>query len=156
MNQVLWIIIAGGALSIVYGALTTRSLLAASPGNARMQEIAAAIQEGAQAYLTRQYTTIAMAGAVIFVLLAFLLSFTVAIGFLIGAVLSGAAGFIGMLVSVRANVRTSQAASRGPGPRALHGLQGGRCDGPSRGWPGAAWRYLLLRLPDRRPALRAE
>ena len=80
MNQVLWYIIAGGALSIVYGALTTRSLLAASPGNARMQEIAAAIQEGAQAYLTRQYTTIAMAGAVIFVLLAFLLSFTVAIG----------------------------------------------------------------------------
>ena len=113
MNQVLWIIIAGGALSIVYGALTTRSLLAASPGNARMQEIAAAIQEGAQAYLTRQYTTIAIAGAVIFVILAFLLSFTVAIGFLIGAILSGAAGFIGMLVSVRANVRTTQAASQG-------------------------------------------
>ncbi len=113
MNQVLWIIIAGGALSIVYGALTTRSLLAASPGSARMQEIAAAIQEGAQAYLTRQYTTIAIAGAVIFLLLAFLLSPTVAIGFLIGAVLSGSAGFIGMLVSVRANVRTTQAASQG-------------------------------------------
>jgi K(+)-stimulated pyrophosphate-energized sodium pump len=115
MNQVLWIIIAGGALSIVYGALTTRSLLAASPGSARMQEIAAAIQEGAQAYLTRQYTTIAIAGAVIFVLLAILLSFPVAIGFLIGAVLSGAAGFIGMLVSVRANVRTAQASSEGLG-----------------------------------------
>jgi K(+)-stimulated pyrophosphate-energized sodium pump len=113
MNQVLWYIIGGGALSIVYGALTTRSLLAASPGNKRMQEIAAAIQEGAQAYLTRQYTTIAIAGGVIFVLLAFLLSFTVAIGFLIGAVLSGAAGFIGMLVSVRANVRTTQASSQG-------------------------------------------
>ena len=113
MNQVLWYIIAGGALSIVYGALTTRSLLAASPGNARMQEIAAAIQEGAQAYLTRQYTTIAIAGGVIFVILAFLLSITVAIGFLIGAVLSGLAGFIGMLVSVRANVRTTQAASLG-------------------------------------------
>ncbi len=113
MNLVLWIIIAGGALSIVYGALTTRSLLAASPGNARMQEIAAAIQEGAQAYLARQYTTIAIVGAVIFALLAFLLSFTVAIGFLIGAVLSGAAGFIGMLVSVRANVRTTQASSVG-------------------------------------------
>jgi K(+)-stimulated pyrophosphate-energized sodium pump len=113
MNQVLWMIIAGGALSIVYGALTTRSLLAASPGNARMQEIAAAIQEGAQAYLTRQYTTIAIAGAVIFVILAVLLSLPVAIGFLIGAVLSGAAGFIGMLVSVRANVRTTQASSLG-------------------------------------------
>jgi len=111
MNQVLWIIIAGGALSILYGALTTRSLLAASPGNARMQEIAAAIQEGASAYLTRQYTTIAIVGAVIFVILAYLLSLTVAIGFLIGAVLSGAAGFIGMLVSVRANVRTTQASS---------------------------------------------
>jgi K(+)-stimulated pyrophosphate-energized sodium pump len=113
MNQVLWLIIAGGALSIVYGALTTRSLLAASPGNGRMQEIAAAIQEGAQAYLSRQYRTIAIAGAVIFVLLAILLSPAVAIGFLIGAVLSGAAGFIGMLVSVRANVRTTQASAQG-------------------------------------------
>ena len=83
MNQVLWLIIAGGALSIVYGALTTRSLLAASPGNGRMQEIAAAIQEGAQAYLSRQYRTIAIAGAAIFVLLTILLSFPVAIGFLI-------------------------------------------------------------------------
>ena len=111
MNQLLWIIIACGALSIVYGALTTRSLLASSAGNARMQEIAAAIQEGASAYLARQYTTIAIVGVVIFGVLAYLLSFTVAIGFLIGALLSGAAGFIGMLVSVRANVRTTQASS---------------------------------------------
>jgi K(+)-stimulated pyrophosphate-energized sodium pump len=113
MNQVLWIIIACGALSIVYGALTTRSLLASSSGNARMQEIAAAIQEGASAYLTRQYTTIAIAGVVIFGVLFYLLSATVAIGFLIGAILSGGAGFIGMNVSVRANVRTTQASSVG-------------------------------------------
>ena len=115
MNQILWIIIACGALSIVYGALTTRSLLAASAGTARMQEIAAAIQEGASAYLARQYTTIAIVGVVIFGVLAYLLSFTVAIGFLIGAILSGSAGFIGMLVSVRANVRTTQASSEGLG-----------------------------------------
>ena len=113
MNQVLWIIMACGALSIVYGVLTTRSLLASSAGNARMQEIAAAIQEGASAYLSRQYTTIAIVGVVIFGLLAYLLSWTVAIGFLIGAILSGAAGFIGMHVSVRANVRTTQASSVG-------------------------------------------
>src|ERR1700760_634959 len=113
MNQILWIVIACGALSIIYGALTTRALLAESPGSPRMKEIAAAIQEGAQAYLARQYTTIAIAGAVIFVILASLLSISVAIGFLIGAVLSGAAGFIGMMVSVRANVRTTEASSKG-------------------------------------------
>ena len=113
MNQVLWIIMACGALSIVYGVFTTRSLLAASSGNARMQEIAAAIQEGASAYLTRQYTTIALVGVVIFGILAYLLSWTVAIGFLVGAILSGVAGIIGMNVSVRANVRTTQASSIG-------------------------------------------
>ena len=115
MNMVLFVIIACGALSIVYGVWAIQSVMAASPGNKRMQEIAGAIQEGAQAYLTRQYSTIAAVGAVIFVVLAYLLSIPVAIGYLIGATLSGAAGFIGMLVSVRANVRTAQAASESLG-----------------------------------------
>nr|WP_321338208.1 sodium-translocating pyrophosphatase [Breoghania sp.] len=113
--MVLYIVILCGLLSIVYGAWATQSVMAADAGNQKMQEIAAAIQEGAQAYLTRQYTTIAIVGVVVFFIAWWLLSITAAIGFLIGAVLSGLAGFIGMLVSVRANVRTAQAASRSLG-----------------------------------------
>ena len=111
MDIVLWGVIGCGVLSILYGVWAIRSVLASDPGNERMQEIAGAIQEGAQAYLSRQYRTISIVGIAIFVLLTFLLSWQVAVGFAIGAVMSGVAGFIGMLVSVRANVRTTQAAS---------------------------------------------
>src|ERR1044072_5140966 len=104
----LWAIVACGALSIVYGVWAIQSVMASDAGTQRMQEIAAAIAEGAQAYLKRQYMTIAGVGAVIFVGIWILLGAAVAIGFLIGALLSGAAGFIGMNVSVRANVRTAQ------------------------------------------------
>ena len=106
-----------GVLALIYGGYAIQSVLSANTGNERMQEIAAAIQEGASAYLNRQYSTIAIAGIVIGVALGFLLNISVAIGFFIGAILSGVAGYIGMNVSVRANVRTAEAArSEGLGP----------------------------------------
>ena len=118
MSIVSMLIVACGVLALLYGAYAIRSVLAAPAGTERMQEIAAAVQEGANAYLNRQYTAIAIAGIAIGIILGLLEGMTVAIGFFIGAVLSGAAGHIGMNVSVRANVRTA-------GGRSVKGLAEG-------------------------------
>ena len=113
MSLSLTLVIVAGALAVLYGIVQSASLMRASAGNDRMQEIAAAIQEGAQAYLQKQYTAIAIVGVVILIAVYLLIGQLSAVGFAIGAFLSGLAGFAGMLISVRANVRTAQAASEG-------------------------------------------
>jgi len=110
--QIIFVLLCG-LIAIGYGVVTARAVLAASPGNARMQEIAQAIQEGASAYLNRQYTTIGIVGVLIAVIVSVLLGVHVGIGFVVGAIMSGAAGYIGMNVSVRANVRTAEASRNG-------------------------------------------
>jgi len=113
MVSSLFFIIASGILAILYGYITGSQILSSSPGNSKMQEIAAAIQEGARAYLNRQYKTIAIVGFIILIIITFVLGIWVGLGFLIGAFLSGAAGYIGMLISVQANVRTAESSRKG-------------------------------------------
>ena len=149
MSSLEILVIACGLLAVLYGLYGIRQVVAKPTGNDRMREIAAAIQEGAAAYLNRQYTTIGIVGVVVAVILAGTLGITVAIGFVIGAVLSGLAGYVGMNVSVRANVRTA-AAAMDSGLKAAHAVafQSGAITGllvVGLGLLGVAGYYFTLR-----------
>ena len=147
MSGTLVFVILCGVAALLYGLWAIRSVLAADAGSARMQEIAGAIQEGAAAYLNRQYTTIGIVGIVVAVILGLTLGMTVAIGFIIGAILSGAAGYIGMHVSVRANVRTTQAATVGMAPALDIAFKSGAITGMlvvGLGLLGVAGYYAVL------------
>jgi len=129
MNPYIWFALISSVIAIAYGAFLAASIMRKPTGNDRMKEIAAAIQAGAKAYLNRQYRTIAVIAVVLFLVLGFALNWTMAIGFLIGAILSALAGFIGMNVSVRSNVRTAEAARSGLAPALALAFNGGAVTG---------------------------
>ena len=145
----LLLVFACAAFALYYAFKASKVVLSASTGNEDMQRIAGAIQEGAQAYLNRQYRTIAIVGVIVAVLLLFSLSFLVALGFVIGAILSGVAGYIGMNVSVRANVRTAEAAREGLTPALNIAFQSGAITGllvVGLGLLGVTFYYAILQM----------